>query len=232
MRLRARCSCARHGVRWWSRGATETAETSSFLAAVRPSGYPCRQMVGAHGRALLVCAVSCRRGRGRRLNRSRRRQGGLRGVRVPECLWVAARAPVRVRCPSSLACAHIRLRHRAKARWVPPALTRTSRLDGVVRQHTSVRRCFAAPAVRQNDVHRRDGAQGSVQPGCAQQVALHGARRVSLSRHPTSFMSQACACCACVRVRTVGRAGGSKGSARCSTESSRRTTREVRCTLM
>ena len=35
-----------------------------------------------------------------------------------------------------------------------------------------------------------------------------------------------------LRVRTVGRAGGSKGSARCSTGSSTRTTREVRCTLM
>jgi hypothetical protein len=103
-------------------------------------------------------------------------------VRVRECLCAAARGA----CPCAAstlrcACAHIRLRRGAKVRWVP--LTRTSRLDGVVRQHTAVRRCFAARAVRQNDVQRRDGAQGGVQPGCAQQVALHGARRVSLPRH-------------------------------------------------
>jgi hypothetical protein len=92
-------------------------------------------------------------------------------VCVPECLCVAARAPVRVRRP---------LFARMKASWVPAAQTRNSRLDGVVRPHTSVRRCFAALAVRQSDVQRRDGAQGSVQPGRAQQGALHGARRVSL----------------------------------------------------
>jgi hypothetical protein len=129
---------------------------------------------------------------------------------VGACAYQRARVSV-CGVHSSLAVAHIRLR-RATARWVPTAQPRTSRLDGVVRPHISLRRRFAARAVRQDDVRRRDEAQGRVQPGGAQQGALHGAGRVRRAPHPMSFVHEsvrrAHVACECVKP-----AGGSKGSA-------------------
>jgi hypothetical protein len=90
---------------------TDAVVLGGGTASAATPGLSCRQTVAPSDRTgpLFSCRRGrrCRRSHRRRLDRSRRRHGGFRGVRVRECLCISARAPVRVRRPPfARLCAH------------------------------------------------------------------------------------------------------------------------------